>query len=312
MFSETEIHINSKHFNERLYTKELSLFDIYSHLYPQKASVCITNADKNAAVRKIRNWQEGYSMPKTINELLSLCELFDCDVEYIIGKQEHFRNDNLDAIEKTGLEEITINELSKLTNSEKHIIDALFSRTNGSSNLLKLIKEMLFYSHPNAKNNAHISLDNEITSRNKDMAELEKNLNDTDILSLLSYRLGLEMQNIINALSNDKKLTDEIYSEYKKLYFKKHLKIQSVSDLPKLAIGKNGEVIVDTDRQIEKLENQILERLTNREKIGNYFTYNIDWLNSSTDFVTKMQELRITLDANKYLIWLEDIENQTK
>lgn len=120
------------------------------------------------------------------------------------------------------------------------------------------------------------------------------------------------MQNIINSLSNDKELTDEIYSEYKKLYFKKHLKIRSASDLPKLAIGKNGEVIVDTDRQIEKLETQILERLTNREKIGNYFTYNIDWLNSSTDFITKMQELRVALDANKYLSWLEDIENQTK
>ena len=54
------------------------------------------------------------------------------------------------------------------------------------------------------------------------------------------------------------------------------------------------------------------ERLTTREKMGNYFVYNIDWLHSSSDFREKMQDLRTTLDANAYLEWLEDIENNTK
>lgn len=312
MKCEAEIHINTTHFNERLTTKGLTLFDVYTHLYPEKASVCKTSTDRNFAIRKIRNWQDGFSMPKTINELLSLCELFDCDVEYIIGKQRHFRNDSLDAIERTGLDEITIEELSKLSTTEKHIVNALFSRTIGSFNLLKLIKEMLFYSHPNAQNNAHISLDSEITSKSKDMEELEKKLNDTEILNLLSYKLSLEMQNIIECLTNDKDLTNEIYAEYKKLYFRKHIKLLSASDLPKLTTDESGMPVIDTEWQIEKLETQILERLTTREKMGNYFVYNIDWLHSSSDFREKMQDLRTTLDANAYLEWLEDIENNTK
>lgn len=312
MKCETEIHINSTNFNERLTTKGLSLFDIYKYLYPKEAALCTTSNDKNSAIRKIRNWQDGYSMPKTVNELLSICELFDCDVEYIIGKQHHFRNASLDAIERTGLDEITIEELSKLSTTEKHIVNALFSRTVGSFNLLKLIKEMLFYSHPNAKNNAHISLDSEITSKSKDMEELEKKLNDTEILNLLSYKLSIEMQRIIECLTNDETLTNEIYSEYKKLYFTKHLKTLSAADLPKLSIDENGNLIIDTNRQIEKLETQILERLTNREKKGIYYTYNIDWLHSSSDFKEKMQNFRTALDTNAYLEWLENIENNTQ
>ena len=312
MSYETEMHINTDHFNERLASKGLSLFDVYAHLYPDKAAVCKTSTDRNSAVRKIRNWQDGFSMPKTINELLSLCELFDCDVEYIIGRQLHFRNDSLDAIERTGLDEITIEELSKLSDTEKHIVNALFSRTIGSFNLLKLIKEMLFYSHPTARNNARISLDSEITSKSKDIEELEKKLNNTEILDLLSYKLGLEMQRIIECLTNDESLTNEIYYEYKKLYFKKHLKSLSDSDLPKLTADENGNITIDIERQIEEVETQILERLIAREKIGNNFVYNIDWLHFSSDFREKMQVLRTSLNKEAYLQWLNKIDINTR
>ena len=49
-------------------------------------------------------------------------------------------------MQKTGLEEITIEEISELSISEKHIIDAMFSRTNISFSFIGLIsnRESLF------------------------------------------------------------------------------------------------------------------------------------------------------------------------
>ena len=41
-------------------------------MYPEKAKAYITPTDQNNAVRKIRNWQDGYAMPKTLNEMLAL------------------------------------------------------------------------------------------------------------------------------------------------------------------------------------------------------------------------------------------------
>lgn len=84
---------------------------------------------------------------------------------------------------------------------------------------------MLFYSHPQVKNNSHITLDKELTSKDDDYSNLEKSINTSEILEILSYRLGIEMNEIIKTLSNDKELSDEILLDYKNKYFSPHRKV---------------------------------------------------------------------------------------
>ena len=125
--------------------KNLSLFDIFKYLYPDKADVYITSTDKNNAVKKIRNWQDGYAMPQTLNEFLKLCELFDCDVEYLTGKQNYARRDNLNAIERTGLAYDTVDIISNYPSEHKQIIDLLAF----SGILEDLLKDFFDYAHSN-------------------------------------------------------------------------------------------------------------------------------------------------------------------
>ena len=172
-------------------------------------------------------------------EILSLCELLDCDVDYLIGKQEYARENNLNAMQKTGLEEITIEEISELSISEKHIIDAMFSRTNISFSFIGLIKKMLFYSHPQVKNNSHITLDKELPRFNAD--------------------------------------------------------------------GK-----IEIVWEIGFIGNKILDRLTEREEIGNHFDYHIDWLHNVSDFSAMMKEKRLNMSKDDYRVWLNKIERKTR
>lgn len=306
-----EFKIHTGHFKERLTKKGLSLFDIFEKLYPDKAKEYISPTDKNNAIRKIRNWQDGYAMPKTLNEMIALCELLDCDIEYLTGKQDYVRKDNLNAIQRTGLDEITIEEISKLSTSEKHIIDAIFSRTNVSFNLIKLIKQILFYSHPYAKNNTHIVLDNGLTKKDNDYAELENKLNDSTVLEILSYKLGIEINDFIKTLSSDKELSEEIHHDYKNKYFTEHQKILSIDELPRISTDGNT-FIIDTKLEIERIENKILARLSEREEIGNKFDYHIEWLHSTEDFSVMIKHKRLNMDSSAYLEWLNDIEKRTR
>lgn len=306
-----ESKIHNQHFTERMKIKNLSLFDIFKYLYPNKAETYITATDRNCAIRKIRNWQDGCAMPQTLNEFLKLCELFDCDVEYLTGKQPYARRNNLDAVSKTGLEEITIEEISKLSTSEKHIVDAIFSRTDASSNLIKLIKQMLFYSHPCAKNNTHIVLDKGLTQKDNDYSELENKINDSTVLEILSYRLGIVINDFIKTLSTDKELSEEIHFDYKNKYFTEHQKILSIDELPK--VSADGEKwTIDTRLEIERIENKILDRLSDRDELGNNFDYRIEWLHNANDFSAMIKNKRLSMTTSDYLDWLNEIETKTR
>jgi hypothetical protein len=79
----------------------------------------------------------------------------------------------------------------------------------------------------------------------------------------------------------------------------------TASDLPRL----------DTPEPIEnkifKIEQQILDRLDSRDKAGKQFDYRIEWLHNSSDFSHKIQDLRLSMPSEKYLEWLEDIDQKT-
>lgn len=260
----------------------------------------------------IKQWYAKKGKKPSIDKLMEICELLDCDIDYFLTEQTQFKQDNLNAMARTGLEEVTIDEICNLTTSEKHIVDALFSRSYGSTNIIKLIQQMLFYSHPNTKNKSKITLDGNLTKRDNAYEKLENELNSSEIREMLSYRLGIEMNDIIDSLSQDDNLSNEIYNDYKNKYFKQQIPILGAEDLPKLKIDENGNVTINTSDEIERLETNILKRLEEREQIGNIFEYQINDLKNSSDFSNIIKPKRSTMNENDYLELLREIEKKTR
>ena len=116
---------------------------------------------------------------------------------------------------------------------------------------------MLFYSHPLAKNNSYIKLDKSLTARDKDYEQLEMKLNESRIIDILSQRLSIEMREIIETLSKDKKLSDEILEDYRSKFFTYHRHVLTAAELPKLITDDNGNLIRDIEEHIYEMEEKI-------------------------------------------------------
>lgn len=115
------------------------------------------NIDEKKFNNTSNEWLSGRNLAG-LNNLLKICSFFDCDIEYLITKQNVFSKNIENASKTTGLDYTTIDELTNLPISEKHIVDAIFGRTIVSINLIRTIREMLYYSHPITKNRTYIKL----------------------------------------------------------------------------------------------------------------------------------------------------------
>lgn len=246
--------------------------------------------------------------------LLAYKKKFNVSADWLIDNTvttRHLTGDAASASKVTGLTDITIDEIASLSVSEKHIIDAFFSRSAISINIIKTIQEMLFYSHPLAKNNSYIKLDKSLTARDKDYEQLEMKLNESQIIDILSQRLSIEMREIIETLSKDKKLSDEILEDYRSKFFTYHHHVLTAAELPKLITDDNGNLIRDIEEHIYEIEEKILERLERRDKKGKSFDYGIDIQNYS-DFKKCIQQYRLEKTKEDYLSWLEYIDFETE
>lgn len=240
---------------------------------------------------------------------------FDVSADWLIDETVTARKldgDTAAASKVTGLSDDAIDEIKKLSVSEKHIIDAIFNKTVVSINLIKIIKEMLYYSHPITKNHTCITLDNGLTMRDKDYKELEHELNENEVIDILSYKLFFEMREIIEELSNDKQLSDEIKNEYEKKYFKPHKKLMYADELPKLTKDANGNPILGIENTIYNLETKIADRLKLRDSKNRTYDYGIEKLCNYSDFEKLMQIYRTKKSKEAYLEWLRFIEDETK
>ena len=74
----------------------------------------------------MRSWLSG-SVRKVpgIEVLMQVCNVLECDVEYFLTDQKEFQKDSYDAVDVTGLEYETIEQLKRYTPEYRHIIDIL-------------------------------------------------------------------------------------------------------------------------------------------------------------------------------------------
>lgn len=70
----------------------------------------------NVSLDTIKNWEQGYNYP-TFDMLVSISTFFDCDIEYLLGRQEHKRKELGKITEICGLSENAVSNLVKYKES---------------------------------------------------------------------------------------------------------------------------------------------------------------------------------------------------
>lgn len=94
---------------------------LYNAFYPHDQLQIIDKTGKgfgrseySEKTRKFDNWIKGKAYPKTINDMLQLCNALDCDLDYFFTDMECSTHDFQFIHDKTGLSEDSIKSLNAL------------------------------------------------------------------------------------------------------------------------------------------------------------------------------------------------------
>ena len=111
-----DISLFQKGFSERFkklrqdkgYKKQTAFVKEYDSRYKNK------DKDKDESIAAtIKKWERAASCP-SIPILLNVCEMLDCSLDYILGKQDVVKNDNIDAHKRTGFDDIILENIAQL------------------------------------------------------------------------------------------------------------------------------------------------------------------------------------------------------
>lgn len=96
-------------------------------------------------VRKVQKWIAGDAEPTNIEELKKICDILDCDFNYLLGDAPIANLSNKKAADWLGLDEITVSNIKNYNDSEKELLLKLVS-SQKQDNLLKLLQSIYNYS----------------------------------------------------------------------------------------------------------------------------------------------------------------------
>ena len=132
---EIELHIFSDKLNHIMLKKglvnkkgEADPIKLYNLLYPNdEITEDMLKLDRRKytdMTRYISNWIKGKNYPKSVNDILSLCNALECDLDYFFSDMECPTHDMQFIHEKTGLSEKAIKALDYIfTYKRKDVID---------------------------------------------------------------------------------------------------------------------------------------------------------------------------------------------
>lgn len=131
-------HIFRKKLIKIMEEKGYSYVDVYNRMYPDlKVKDNVTGQSARDRARKVYNWTHGGdnpSYPKTIDDVLLLCNALDCDLDYFFTDMEEKTHDKAFICEITGLSE---NAVEILTNLKANVSIGDYLNYNvGNSNLI--------------------------------------------------------------------------------------------------------------------------------------------------------------------------------
>jgi len=102
---------------------------LYNMLYPNdKITDELIKKDRQVVTdktRKIDNWVKGKNYPKSISEIIALCNAFECDMDYFFTNMSCETHNKQFIHDYTGLSENAINKLKYYNRQMHNCIDAL-------------------------------------------------------------------------------------------------------------------------------------------------------------------------------------------
>lgn len=136
-FPKFEALLDARYCHEREAHRRKHFCEEYDKKYAQKNE----EGDYTSIYSSLRQWT--WNRTPSIEKLMNICELLDCDIDYFLTEQKEFKKEIASAADVTGLQYETIETLQEIKNSKKRdtnkfidkgilfILDFLLQRKNG-------------------------------------------------------------------------------------------------------------------------------------------------------------------------------------
>lgn len=106
----------------KLHTRHYDFSDRLKGLRKQKYETQSDFAEAlNVSIDSVRNWEQGRILPE-METLFKICDLLDCDLDYLTGRIEQKTHDLQYISDYMGLSEETINTLTALPGTQKELL----------------------------------------------------------------------------------------------------------------------------------------------------------------------------------------------
>lgn len=133
--------------NKKLYRNfQNQLNEIVNKRYNRRSEFASEYYDKYGIdiSEAMKNWFAGRSMPDDVSVLYNICDLLNCDIDYLVGKQNEFRKATAEIAGQLGLKYESTEKIEKYPSEIKELLDRVILNQTGD-NLLKLLKSIHNY-----------------------------------------------------------------------------------------------------------------------------------------------------------------------
>lgn len=120
----------------------MSLYELLCYINEEEIDTNIDYPTKQNRERKIRLWEHGSTQPP-MSDVYRLCEILDCDFEYLIGKQDTYRRDCYSASEYLDIDYKAIEIIKNYEYPERRILQDLIL-TGHLFSILRSLRHIIF------------------------------------------------------------------------------------------------------------------------------------------------------------------------
>lgn len=129
----------------------------------------------------------------SIEKLMNICELLDCDIDYFLTEQKIFKKDIMHASKTTGLQYDTVDIISNFSPEQKQILD-LFTLLHKPTNLGELLKDFYAYSQSSLQHGTII--DDAV----EDTEKKERSIHANELLAIKRFDISSKINNMLEFL----------------------------------------------------------------------------------------------------------------
>lgn len=169
----------------------------------------------------MKNWMRKKKPSRPdVPMLKNICDILDCDMEYLVGTQEAYRREYKTTSDYLGLSQKSIEHIKKLSEAQIHALDKMFENQHMNKLLYSMVRTASFANH---NGTIKIQLDSDMHTpydENSQMPEfhkeIETNLNMQDTKEMLIFQVHQDALDMVKHVLNSDVFKEQARQEFHK------------------------------------------------------------------------------------------------